>query len=237
MQEPWDVPRTEAGRDRLISLVAEYKAAGNDREAGIALSRLAHVVLHVGAGNDRNGFAECARIGAESVALLRMAGDKKELCRALRTSAVKFHADCEPLLEESLELAQEIGDIEEEAWTTFAMRKFGGGPDPMTERALALFEQCGSLIGQAACYRTLGFCIGKHDPALLERSIQLYEEAGNMVEAERGRKFLEVALMPDDPNEEPLPEGFVEKVAEMFAKGSCEGGSCETPSDGERDEG
>lgn len=221
----------------MIALVAEYKAAGKGREAGIALSRLAHVVKHVGAGNGGNAFAECARLGAEAVALLRKAGDKRELCRALRTSAVMFHADCKPLLEESLALAQEIGDIEEEAWTTFAMRKFGGGPGPMTDRALALFEQCRSLEGQAACYQLLGFSIGKHGEALLKRSIELYEAAGNTEEAERGRLFLEVAPRQPDPDEEPLPEGFVEKVAEMFATGSCEGGSCEMPSDDEGDKG
>ncbi|MDQ2986360.1 MAG: hypothetical protein M3R13_06510 [Armatimonadota bacterium] len=227
MAEPWDVPRTEEGRDRLIELHEEYKLAGKDREAGICLAQLAYVIKHVGAPNGGNAFAESARLGAEAVTLLRKAGDKKELCRALRRAAVPFHADCAPLLEESLALARELGDIEEEAWTTFAMRKVGGGPCPMTERALALFEQCGSLEGQACCLLTMGFKIGNHNPTLLKRSIQLYEEAENIEEAERGRKFLEVALMPDDPNEEPIPDGVLEKFAQMFATGSCEDDECD----------
>ena len=201
MQHPWDVPRTEEGRDRLIALLEEYRASGAEREAGICLSRLAHVVKHVGTVEGVNAFQKSSELGAEAADLLRKVGDKKELCRARRQAAVPFNADCKTLLAESLALAQEIGDIEEEAWTTFQMRTFGGGQDPNTERALELFRQCGSLDGQAGCYRTMGFRIGKHNPEMLQRSIELYEQAGNTVEADRGRMFLEVALMPDDPND------------------------------------
>ncbi len=222
MQEPWDVPRTEEGRDKVIALLEEYRAAGQDREAGICLSRLAYLIKHVGAPDGGHAFGESAKTGAEAVALLRKTGDKKELCRALRQAAVPFHANCEPLLAESLALAQEIGDMEEEAWTTFQMRRFGGGPDPMTERALDLFQQCGSLEGQASCFLVMGFRIGMHNPEMLQRSIDLFEQAGNSVEAERGRKFLEVALMPDDPNEPPITDEDIERFGQMFATDSCE---------------
>src|SRR5687768_6854471 len=191
MQQPWDVPRTEEGRDRLIALLEEYRASGAEREAGICLARLAYLIKHVGARDGGHAFGEPAQVGAQAVALLRKVGDKREWCRALRQTAVPSNAECKTLLAESLALAQDIGDIEEEAWTSFQMRGVGGGPDPMTARALELFEGCGSLECQANCYRTLGFRIGNHNPEMLQRSIELFEEAGNTAEAERGRKFLE----------------------------------------------
>ena len=105
MQQPWDVPRTEEGRDRLIALVQEYRASGDERELGICLSRLAYVVKHVGMVDGGNAFQQSAELGAEAADLLRKVGDKRELCRALRQAAVPFNADCKTLLAESLALA------------------------------------------------------------------------------------------------------------------------------------
>jgi hypothetical protein len=196
MSNPWDVPRTEAGRDELIRLVDEFKQAGKDREAGICLLNLAHVYKHVGAPDGR-AFDAAAEAGAEAIALLRQAGDKRELARALRLAAVPFSADCAALLNESLALARQIGDVEEEAWTIFRMNHGDGVPGHTHEEALALFEECGSLEGQASCLRSMGFKIGKHNIDLLKKSIELFEQAGNAEEAERGRAFLDVAMMPE----------------------------------------
>ncbi|MEO7453868.1 MAG: hypothetical protein ABIV13_03795 [Fimbriimonadales bacterium] len=227
MADPWDVLRTEEGRDQLITLADHYIRAEQDREAGLCLAELSYVVKHVGSPSADNAFAEAARIGAEAVALLRKANDKEGLCRALRLAAVPFLADCEPLLSESLSLARELGAVEQEAWTTFAMRSFGGGPDPMCERAHALFEQCGSLEGQAFCQRTMGFRIGSHDPEMLQRSIDLFEEAGNTEEAERGRAFLDAALMPEDPDSPKIPPEAIEELARMIVSGECGESECE----------
>lgn len=102
------------------------------------------------------------------------------------------------MLEESLALAREIGDIEEEAWTTFRMTRADGVPGHTLEAALALFEQCGCLAGQATCLRCIGFQIGKHNIPMLQKSVELFEQAGHTEEAERGKRFIEVAMMPDD---------------------------------------
>jgi hypothetical protein len=105
------------------------------------------------------------------------------------------------------------------------MRGFNGGDtDPFSVRALTLFEACGSLVGQAYCLRTMGFKIGAHKPDLLERSIALFEQTGNELEAERGRRFLEVALMPDDREDDqpPISQEDFELLSKMWASCDCD---------------
>lgn len=65
MADPWDVPRTEEGRDHLIALLEEYRDAGKEREAGIYAAMLAHHVKHVGAPGDGHAFDEAADMASK----------------------------------------------------------------------------------------------------------------------------------------------------------------------------
>lgn len=192
------MPVSRRGRSKLLDLLEKYRAAGQDREAGICLARLAHIYKHVGCAGDRLAFPEAAKAGAEAVELLRKTGDKKQLCIALRAAAVPFEVETEPLLEEALAIARELGDIEEEAWALYAMRGFGGGRSPKVERALELFTRCGCLKGQATCLLTMGFAIGKHDIPKLRQAVELFEESGDKRQSKIAREFLKVALMNTD---------------------------------------
>ncbi|MGI8923500.1 MAG: hypothetical protein ACR2HJ_05580 [Fimbriimonadales bacterium] len=157
--ESWDVPVTEDGRRSLIELVARYRASGQTRELGVCLARLAHCVKHVGTEDGADAFPASAGFGREAVDLLRQTGDKSELARALRVAAVPLVAGVhhKALLSESLAIAREIGDKEEEGWTLFRMTRADGVEGATVEQALACFEVCGSLAGKATCLVALGF--------------------------------------------------------------------------------
>jgi hypothetical protein len=199
MAEPWDVPVSRKGRSKLVDLLEKYRAAGKDREAGICLARLAHVYKHVGAVGDGMAFPEAAKAGAEAVELLRKTGDKKQLCIALRAAAVPLEVETEPLLEEALAIAREIGDMEEEAWALYGLRGPGGRRSPKVEQAHELFTRCGCLKGQASCLLTMGFAIGNHDIPKLRRAVELFEESGDKRQSKIAREYLKVALMNTEP--------------------------------------
>src|SRR5579863_9512513 len=121
--EPWDVPETEEGRDTLERLAAEYEAAGQLREYGITLTRLARLVLQVGPreGTD-NGWVGAAKVGRRAVEVLRQTDDKRALAAALRIAAQPMVAgiDREALLDEAEQIAREIEDWSAVGWAIFA---------------------------------------------------------------------------------------------------------------------
>ncbi|MCB8933816.1 MAG: hypothetical protein M9921_08890 [Fimbriimonadaceae bacterium] len=193
-RKPWDVPVTEEGRDELIRMVADYQQPGDELELGQTLSRLAHVVKHVGSPDGQGAMVRSAQIGSEAVRVLREIDAPKALCRALRIAAVPFVTgiDCEALLAESLTLARQIGDLEEEGWTLFRMTRANGVDGVAVEDALRCFEACGSLSGKACCLVSMAIETQPHPLELLEEAARLYEQDGNEVEAGRARKIAEM---------------------------------------------
>jgi hypothetical protein len=191
--EPWDVPRTEEGRDQLIQLINKYQRSGQLRELGCSLSRLAHIVKHVGAPDDLPAFPASAAVGAEAVQVLRQVGDKRELALALVHAAVPM-CDVEhaALLNEALALSREIKDKEVEGWVLFRMTRANGVPGHTIKEALACFEEAGCNRGIATCLTSLGFEPATRDPELLQRAIALYEDEGMAEDAERARVMLGV---------------------------------------------
>lgn len=191
--EPWDVPRTEEGRVQLTRLVSGYRRSGQLRELGCTLSRLAHIVKHVGAPDDAPAFPASAAIGAEAVEVLRKVGDKGELALALVHAAVPLcDIDHEALLVEALALAQETKNKELEGWVLFRMTRAQGVPGHTVAEALACFEEAGCRKGIATCLTILGFEPATRDPKLLRRAIALYEEEGMAEDAERAKAMLGV---------------------------------------------
>lgn len=192
---PWDVPPTDEGRETLLALADEYRAAGRPRELGICLARLAHVVKHAGTRDDEPAFDAAARYGREAVELLRQAGDQRELAIALRAAALPFvtGVDHTTLLTESLALARSIGDKEQEGWTLYRMTKAQGVAGVSVEDALACFESCGCLEGQAACLLSLAIASTPWSLEKLNRAVELYEQSGHAKEADMARRYVEVA--------------------------------------------
>lgn len=193
--EPWDVPVTEEGRRILYELVERYRESCQTRELGICLSRLAHCVKHVGAEDGAGPFVASAIFGREAVELLRQSDDKRELARAVRVAAVPLvtGVDHKALLDESLAIAREIGDKEEEGWTLGRMTLGADVEGATIELALACFEACGCLRGKATCLVSLGFDRSPQSPELIDEAVELYKQAGDHREAERARVFADVA--------------------------------------------
>ncbi len=189
------MPVTDEGRDALIALIARYRATGQTRELGICLSRLAHCVKHVGTASPEGAFDASARLGNEAIALLRQTHDKKELARALRVAAVPLvdGIDHSALLTESLAIAREIGDKEQEGWTLYRMTRFNGVPGATLEQALACFESCGCVSGKATCLLSLGFGSSPRSLAMIDEAVELYESVGEADSANIARKFADCA--------------------------------------------
>lgn len=192
---PWDVPPTDEGREILLALADQYRAAGQTRELGICLARLAHVIKQVGTGTDEPAFDAAARYGLEAVELLRRAGDQRELARALRLAALPFvtGVDQAALLTESLTIARAIGDKEQEGRTLYRMTKANGVPGVTVEEALACFEACACLDGQADCLLSLAITRNPWSLEMINQAVELYEQAGHTREAGIARRYAEVA--------------------------------------------
>lgn len=184
---------TEAGRDQLLTLIADLRANSDKRTLGIALATLAHVVKHVGTADGRPAFASAAEAGTEAVHILRETGDKAELARALRLAALPFCGlDCATMLTESLALTRELGDREQEGWTLLRMTGSDGVPGHSVEEALAAFKECGDLSGQATCLMKIGFR-RPHQPELIEKAVEIFESIGASRDADVARQFLHLA--------------------------------------------
>ena len=172
------IPVTPEGRDQLLRTVESLRQGDDKRALGNALATIAHITKHVGAPDAvADAFPTAAAYGRESVALLREHGDKAELARALRLAAVPLEPmDHASMLEESLALAREAGALEEEGWTLYRMTQANGVPGHTVEEALAAFEACGCLAGQAACLLSLGFSRSPKEPDLIDRAVAIYDQ-------------------------------------------------------------
>lgn len=174
-KNPWEVPVTEEGRSTLEALAHEYGSENKVWELGLTLSRLAHVVKHVGSSNGAPAFEESARLGAEAVRLLRQTDDRKALARALVIASVPMiRVDHKAMLKEALKISREIGDKEEEGWTLYRMTRADGVKGVSISEALACFEEAGCKAGIATCCLSLGF--QEKDLTLSDRAVQLFEE-------------------------------------------------------------
>jgi len=191
---PWDVPVSVEGRDTLIRLAREYRDSGQQFELGCTLSRLAHVVKHVGAPGDIPAFQAAASVGDQAVEILRECGAKRELALALLNSAVPFsEIDYEAILNEALALSQEVGDAELEGWIRYRMTRANGVAGHTLEEALACFEKINCKLGIAVCLSSLGFQREPPDIEMMRKAVSLYEECGREEDAKRVRAMIWVS--------------------------------------------
>ncbi len=191
-----------------MSLAQKYETEQKAREAGICYSRLAHLLKHIGP------MDEAAVCGQKAIHYLRQSEDKGELARALRVGRVPFAGVPEgDYLRESLNLAREVRDREQEAWTIYRFTRALTPPHALVadwdrlpeeerrgklrewqeherdghtvEEALAIFESLGHPVGIATCLVSLGVERKPSDRALFERAIELYQQEGLEQDAKR----------------------------------------------------
>ena len=192
--DPKAFPISEKGRDQLADLITQLRQTDDKRALGIALATMAQMVKHTGTSDGSPAFETAAKFGREAVGILREVGDKAELARALRMSALPFEPiDHEALLLESVQLAREAGDRVQEGWTLYRMTRSQGVPGTTTEEALAVFEEACCLEGQATCLLSLGFSRNPREPKLIEQAVKIYEEVGDERQARIARMYLKAA--------------------------------------------
>ncbi|MEZ0326388.1 MAG: hypothetical protein ACAH95_10820 [Fimbriimonas sp.] len=187
--EPWQVKDTPEGREKLLALVAEYEAAGQRRELGLTLTRLARLAKQIGVGDDQNGFVMSATYGQRAVEVLRQTDDRKALAAALRVAAVPFITGTQPttLLLEALDISRSIGDLEGEGWAIYTLANSfrGQGHGFTLQDAQSRFEQCGCKSGVGLCLQSLSLATDKGRWDLLHRAADLFEADGEFKLAAR----------------------------------------------------
>lgn len=218
--EPWDLPVAIKSLKPMAKLIESYRAEGRARELGICLSRMSHLVKHVGTKDGGNAFEESSKYGEEAIHWLREAGEKKELARALRVACVPFcDGPHEEWLAESLDLSREIGDRVEEGLTVYRytgvimpsqeqiahwetmgqdeqsekFREFGerARKNHTIEEALAILESVNYEPGMAMCYLSLGVERKLSNGIFFERAIELYRKVGDRAGAEKAQIMME----------------------------------------------
>lgn len=190
--DPRDIPETPEGREALAVLIDELRASGDLRELGIALTRMAHLVKQVGAGEGQDAWAACVSYGSEAESVLRQTDDRAALAAALTGAHLNFlpKQQREEKAREALAIARELGDPEQEGWAIFSLAMIGypgesPWPDLRMEDAMACFERAGSLSGKATCLHILGASSSDGRWRMNLEAAELYEKDGRFERAAR----------------------------------------------------
>jgi len=199
-KDPWQVPLTKRGREKLEALAGEYRSTRRYRELGETLSALSHLYKHVGTAGGEGAFSSAAAAGREAVRILRKHGDNRSLAIALRRAAVPFTGSKrnQRMLEESLRLCREIGDREQEGWTLYRMTRADGVEGYTLEEALACFDETGCAEGRATCLISLAIQEHPWRREWLVEAVSLYEASGDRRLAKMARLYVECHDMPDE---------------------------------------
>lgn len=190
--EPWNVPETPEGREELRALIEEYRASGQVRELGIALTRMASIVKQIGEKDGKNAWDACIKFGREAVKVLRKTDDRAALVDALNGAHIYLLPKevRETLSREALAMARELGDPSREGWAIFALAMRIYPNDSLVEGermedAIQCFEKAGNLFGKATCLQVMGSKRANGRWKLNLEAAKSYEEAGKFKHSAR----------------------------------------------------
>jgi predicted ATPase/DNA-binding CsgD family transcriptional regulator len=180
-----DYPAAQAAGEEALTL---WRRLGDRLGAARTLLRLAIIAKPI----ERE-----TSLAAESLALFREAGDRREMANALAdvSGIARDRGDLDrarTLLEESLALFQELGDRVAVAWplTGLGLLAWYEGDDRRAQRlldeSLAVFREAADQRGLTWVLNTLGF-VARTEGAL-ERSAALHEEALALTRATGDRR-------------------------------------------------
>ena len=191
--ESWNVPSTEEGLQLVLSRLAEFHAAGEDREVGWGHLALAHLVKWVRSDNHQPPFERSHDLALQALEIFRAVGDRKGQGRALRAAAPFTDRETsDRMLAEADKIAVELGDQQEIAASLAAQGRAMGLRDrskaaELAKQALAIYEVLGDVEGQAGCLFSLTIYL-KDDRASFDTAMkgaELYRMAGNSKMAAR----------------------------------------------------
>jgi hypothetical protein len=179
MSEPWDVPESPEGREKLRNLVEEYRASGQMRELGLSLTKLASLVKQIGTGTDDGAFTAGLGYAAEAIQYLRATEDRRSLATVLRVGAgfTFGQPPADEWLAEAKAISVELGDTAGEGWALFASSAWNKeSHDELLDQAKERFWESGDLQGVAAAEVRQG--VSGRDYQAIVRGAEIYESLG-----------------------------------------------------------
>jgi len=204
-----DFPRTEAGLQSALSLLADSRLAGDETNEGWLLLELCYLVKWVRSDTCEPPFERSQSLALEALDLFRRTGDQRGVAYALmRSSAMAIPSVTDARLQEAEEIARSLEDRLLLAHVIAARSRQMGLRDQEKAKsfaleALAMYRELGDARGIAGCLFSLSIGLGKSKEKVryAVESFERYREAGDTEEAGRA---LHLADMNAESDEELL---------------------------------